>query len=122
MDAASPVIALPDPRFLSWGFELSLMLPFAVAGLASGLRAVGVKSFVSSGVIEFAVDTFGPISQLFGAGGIEIVNHSDASFDGGISVSGNTGTGVLAAASFSVFNVGGKGTSGGNGGTVHPRS
>ena len=39
---------------------------------APGLRAVGVKSFVSSGVIEFAVDTFGPISQLFGAGGIEI--------------------------------------------------
>jgi NCS2 family nucleobase:cation symporter-2 len=40
--AATPVFALPDPRFLSWGFEASLMLPFAVAGLASGLRAVGV--------------------------------------------------------------------------------
>lgn len=40
--AASPLVALPDPRFLSWGFEPSLMLPFAVAGLASGLRAVGV--------------------------------------------------------------------------------
>jgi xanthine permease XanP len=40
--AASPLFAVPDPRFLSWGFEPSLMLPFAVAGLASGLRAVGV--------------------------------------------------------------------------------
>lgn len=40
--AASPLVAVPDPRFLSWGFEPSLMLPFAVAGLASGLRAVGV--------------------------------------------------------------------------------
>src|SRR6185369_2661104 len=27
---------------LSWSFEPSLMLPFAIAGLASGLRAVGV--------------------------------------------------------------------------------
>ncbi len=40
--AASPFFALPDPRFLSWGFEPSLMLPFAIAGLASGLRVVGV--------------------------------------------------------------------------------
>jgi NCS2 family nucleobase:cation symporter-2 len=40
--AASPLVALPDPRFVSWSFEPSLMLPFAVAGLASGLRAVGV--------------------------------------------------------------------------------
>ncbi len=39
---ASPFFALPDPRFLSWGFEPSLMLPFAIAGLASGLRVVGV--------------------------------------------------------------------------------
>ena len=40
--ALSPIFALPDPRFLSYGFEPSLMLPFAIAGLASGLRAVGV--------------------------------------------------------------------------------
>ena len=40
--ARSPIFALPDPRFLSYGFEPSLMLPFAIAGLASGLRAVGV--------------------------------------------------------------------------------
>jgi len=40
--AQSPWLALPDPRFLSWGFEPSLALPFAIAGLASGLRAVGV--------------------------------------------------------------------------------
>ena len=38
----SPIFALPDPRFLSYGFEPSLMLPFAIAGLASGLRVVGV--------------------------------------------------------------------------------
>ena len=40
--ARSPIFALPDPRFLSYGFEPSLMLPFAIAGLASGLRVVGV--------------------------------------------------------------------------------
>jgi NCS2 family nucleobase:cation symporter-2 len=38
----SPLFALPDPRFLSYSFEPSLMLPFAIAGLASGLRVVGV--------------------------------------------------------------------------------
>jgi xanthine permease XanP len=40
--AQSPIFALPDPRFLSYAFEPSLMLPFAIAGLASGLRVVGV--------------------------------------------------------------------------------
>ena len=40
--SASPVFALPDPRFISIGFEPSLMIPFAIAGLASGLRVVGV--------------------------------------------------------------------------------
>src|SRR5215813_290550 len=38
----SPLFALPNPGFLSYGFEPSLMLPFAIAGLASGLRVVGV--------------------------------------------------------------------------------
>jgi xanthine permease XanP len=38
----SPAFAVPDPRFLSWGFEPSFMIPFAIAGLASGLRVVGV--------------------------------------------------------------------------------
>jgi xanthine permease XanP len=40
--SASPLFAIPDPRFLSFGFEPSLMVPFAIAGLASGLRVVGV--------------------------------------------------------------------------------
>lgn len=40
--ARSPFFAVPDPRFLSFSFEPSLMLPFAIAGLASGLRVVGV--------------------------------------------------------------------------------
>jgi xanthine permease XanP len=40
--SASPVFVLPDPRFISIGFEPSLMIPFAIAGLASGLRVVGV--------------------------------------------------------------------------------
>ena len=40
--ARSAIFALPDPRFLSYSFEPSLMLPFAIAGLASGLRVVGV--------------------------------------------------------------------------------
>jgi xanthine permease XanP len=40
--SASPFFALPDPRFLSWGFEPSFIVPFAIAGLASGLRVVGV--------------------------------------------------------------------------------
>jgi len=38
----SPWFALPNPGFLSWSFEPSLMLAFAIAGIASGLRAVGV--------------------------------------------------------------------------------
>jgi xanthine permease XanP len=40
--SASPFFALPDPRFISFGFEPSLVIPFAIAGLASGLRVVGV--------------------------------------------------------------------------------
>ncbi len=40
--SASPVFALPDSRFLSYGFEPSFMIPFAIAGLASGLRVLGV--------------------------------------------------------------------------------
>ncbi|MBV8632846.1 MAG: hypothetical protein JOZ83_18120 [Silvibacterium sp.] len=39
---ARPWFELPDPRFLSYRFEPSLMVPFAIAALASGLRAVGV--------------------------------------------------------------------------------
>lgn len=38
----TPFFAVPDPRFLSFAFEPSLMIPFAIAGLASGLRVVGV--------------------------------------------------------------------------------
>ena len=34
--------ALPDPRFVSYRFEPSLMVPFAIAALASGLRTIGV--------------------------------------------------------------------------------
>ncbi len=30
------------PRFISFGFEPSLIIPFAIAGLASGLRVIGV--------------------------------------------------------------------------------
>ena len=37
-----PWFALPDPRFLSYRFEPSLMVPFAIAALASGLRTIGV--------------------------------------------------------------------------------
>jgi xanthine permease XanP len=33
---------LPNPRFLAYRFEPSLMVPFAIAALASGLRAIGV--------------------------------------------------------------------------------
>jgi NCS2 family nucleobase:cation symporter-2 len=40
--SASPIFAVPDPRFISLGFEPSLMLPFAIAALASGLRVIGV--------------------------------------------------------------------------------
>ena len=40
--ASRPWFALPDPRFLSYRFEPSLMVPFAIAGLASGLRTIGV--------------------------------------------------------------------------------
>jgi len=37
-----PWFGLPDPRFLSYRFEPSLMVPFAIAALASGLRVIGV--------------------------------------------------------------------------------
>ena len=40
--ASRPWLALPDPRFLSYRFEPSLIVPFAIAALASGLRAIGV--------------------------------------------------------------------------------
>jgi xanthine permease XanP len=40
--SATPFFALPDPGFLSYAFEPSFVVPFAIAGLASGLRVVGV--------------------------------------------------------------------------------
>jgi NCS2 family nucleobase:cation symporter-2 len=40
--SGSPFFALPDLGFLSYGFEPSLVIPFAIAGLASGLRVIGV--------------------------------------------------------------------------------
>lgn len=39
---AAPYVALPDPGFLSYGFDPELMIPFAIAALASGLRVIGV--------------------------------------------------------------------------------
>lgn len=42
-----------------------------------------------------------------GAGGIEVVEHSDASLDGGIDISGNTGNGVLVDQSSSLTSLGG---------------
>jgi hypothetical protein len=42
-----------------------------------------------------------------GAGGVEIVNHSDASLDGAVDVSGNTGTGILVDQSSSMASSGG---------------
>ena len=43
-----------------------------------------------------------------GKGGIEIVEHSDASLDGGLDISTNTGTGVLVDQSSSLTSLGGK--------------
>ena len=40
--AAAPAFAIPDPSFLSYTFAPSFAAPFAIAGLASGLRAIGV--------------------------------------------------------------------------------
>jgi hypothetical protein len=37
--AHSPFFALPDPRFISYGFEPSFVLPFAIASLASPITA-----------------------------------------------------------------------------------
>jgi xanthine permease XanP len=40
--ASRPWLALPDPNFLSYRFEASLIMPFAIAAVASGLRTIGV--------------------------------------------------------------------------------
>jgi xanthine permease XanP len=40
--AAAPAFAVPNPRFLSFSFAPSFAAPFAIAGVASGLRAIGV--------------------------------------------------------------------------------
>jgi Right handed beta helix region len=42
-----------------------------------------------------------------GTGGIEVVEHSDASLDGGLDISGNTGNGVLVDQSSSLTSLGG---------------
>jgi len=39
---AARFFAIPDPSFLSYAFAPSLAAPFAIAGLASGLRVIGV--------------------------------------------------------------------------------
>ena len=40
--SSRPWFGPPDPRFLSYRFEPSLMVPFAIGALASGLRVIGV--------------------------------------------------------------------------------
>jgi xanthine permease XanP len=40
--ADTPAFAVPNPSFLSYTFVPSFAAPFAIAGLASGLRAIGV--------------------------------------------------------------------------------
>jgi xanthine permease XanP len=40
--AARPWLGVPNPSFLSYRFEPSLMVPFAIAALAAGLRSIGV--------------------------------------------------------------------------------
>ena len=40
--AAAPFFAVPDVSFLSYKFAPSFAVPFAIAGLASGLRVIGV--------------------------------------------------------------------------------
>ena len=40
--AAAHFFAVPDPSFLSYSFAPSFAAPFAIAGLASGLRVIGV--------------------------------------------------------------------------------
>ena len=40
--ASRPWFGLPNPDFLSYRFEPSLMVPFAIASLAAGLRAIDV--------------------------------------------------------------------------------
>jgi xanthine permease XanP len=39
---AASLFAVPDPRFLSYAFAPSFAVAFAIAGLASGLRVIGV--------------------------------------------------------------------------------
>ncbi len=40
--SAAQFVGLPDPGFLSYRFDVELILPFVIAGLASGLRVIGV--------------------------------------------------------------------------------
>jgi xanthine permease XanP len=40
--AAAPLVALPGVPHLGYAFDLSLLIPFLVAGLAAGLRTIGV--------------------------------------------------------------------------------
>jgi xanthine permease XanP len=37
----SPFLALPDRSFISWSFDVSLLVPFLIASLASSLKTVG---------------------------------------------------------------------------------
>ncbi|MEJ2719501.1 MAG: solute carrier family 23 protein [Deltaproteobacteria bacterium] len=39
---AAPIFAIPDPSDISYSFDLSLLIPFLFAGLAAGLRVIGV--------------------------------------------------------------------------------
>ncbi|MGB5737359.1 MAG: solute carrier family 23 protein [Thiohalocapsa sp.] len=40
--AAAPLVGLPNAGFLAYHFDVELVLPFIIAGLASGLRVIGV--------------------------------------------------------------------------------
>ena len=40
--AGTPLLAIPDPSFLSYRIEYGLIVPFVFASLASGLRTIGV--------------------------------------------------------------------------------
>ena len=44
--ATTPLLALPDPRILSYRLVPDLVIPFVIAALASGLRTIGVITTV----------------------------------------------------------------------------
>ncbi len=67
----SPVFSLPDPSYISYSFDLSLVPAFLTAGIAASLRTIGVVTTAEKiNDLDWKRPDYGPIKKGMLADGI----------------------------------------------------